>query len=58
MRPPEAPPEDFRPSEAEKKLLLRLRQLRDTIVTVVVLNGEPLMLATPPKTERVKSNLT
>jgi hypothetical protein len=55
MRPAELPTEGFRPTEAEKKLLLRLRQLRDTIVTVVVLNGEPLMLATPPKTERVGS---
>ncbi len=52
------PPEDLRPTEAEKKLLLRLRQLQDTIVTVVVLNGEPLMLATPPKTEHVGSKLT
>jgi hypothetical protein len=53
MRPPDSPPNEFSLSDAEKKLLLRLRQLRDTIVTVVVLNGEPLMLATPPKTERV-----
>ncbi len=58
MRPLASPPEEFCLSEAEKKLLLRLRQLRDTIVTVVVLNGEPLLLATPPKTERVASTRT
>jgi hypothetical protein len=58
MRPPASPPEEFPLTDAEKKLLLRLRQLRDTIVTVVVLNGEPLLLATPPKTERVNSQRT
>ncbi len=49
---------ELRPTDAEKKLLLRLRQLGETIVTVVVLNGEPLLLATPPKTERVRSKQT
>ncbi len=53
MRPAASPPNEFALTDAEKKLLLRLRQLQDTIVTVVVLNGEPLLLATPPKTERV-----